>query len=66
MAIQILRKDTYIGRDMRTHTCNIGKCECGNEVMLMDQHMGAAECPECGQWYNLFGQKLKPPEDWED
>lgn len=28
-------------------------------------YIGTAEC-ECGQWYNVFGQALKPPEDWEE
>ena len=27
--------------------------------------MGAFECA-CGQWYNMFGQELNPPEDWEE
>lgn len=28
-------------------------------------YMGTAEC-ECGQWYTVFGQAIKPPEDWEE
>lgn len=43
----------------------IGKCVCGEEVELYDQYQGACECPHCGQWYNLFGQELLPPEAWE-
>jgi len=42
-----------------------GTCECGREVYLYDQYMGACEC-ECGRWYNLFGQELNPPESWEE
>ena len=42
-----------------------GKCSCGREVFLWDQYMGACEC-ECGRWYNLFGQELLPPEEWEE
>lgn len=40
-----------------------GTCECGREVMLYDQYYGACEC-ECGRWYNLFGQELLPPGEW--
>jgi hypothetical protein len=28
--------------------------------------MGANECPHCGQWYNVFGQELLPPDQWEE
>ena len=42
-----------------------GTCTCGTEVSLFDQYYGACQCPKCGQWYNLFGQSLLPPEQWE-
>ena len=42
-----------------------GKCSCGREVHLYDAYLGACSC-ECGKWYNLFGQELLPPEQWED
>ena len=42
-----------------------GTCSCGEEVELYDQYYGACQCPKCGQWYNLFGQSLVPPECWE-
>lgn len=42
-----------------------GTCDCGREVYLYDEYMGACEC-ECGRWYNLFGQELKPPCAWEE
>lgn len=42
-----------------------GTCECGAEVYLYNQYMGACEC-DCGRWYNLFGQELIPPERWEE
>ena len=42
-----------------------GTCACGSRVTLIDQYLGACECPGCGQWYNLFGQSLVPPECWE-
>ena len=43
-----------------------GTCHCGNEVYLCDEYYGACQCDKCGQWYNLFGQELLPPEDWQD
>ena len=42
-----------------------GICTCGEEVSLWDQYYGACECPKCGRWYNLFGQELVPPGQWE-
>lgn len=42
-----------------------GTCACGTEVELYDQYYGACQCPKCGRWYNLFGQSLLPPEQWE-
>lgn len=39
-----------------------GTCSCGEEVELWNQYLGACECPNCGQWYNLFGQELTPPD----
>lgn len=43
-----------------------GTCKCGYELYLYNQYLGACECPECGRWYNLFGQELTPPDQWED
>ena len=42
-----------------------GTCHCGEEIWLTNDYMGACECPNCGQWYNLFGQELLPPRQWE-
>lgn len=42
-----------------------GLCECGREIVLYNQYLGACEC-ECGRWYNLFGQELNPPSQWEE
>lgn len=41
-----------------------GVCECGERFELHDTYQGACECPGCGKWYNLFGQELLPPEEW--
>lgn len=43
-----------------------GTCHCGEHVYLFDEYMGACQCRKCGQWYNLFGEELLPPEDWGD
>lgn len=43
-----------------------GKCKCGNHIELVNEYLGACECPHCGQWYNLFGQELLPPNQWEN
>lgn len=43
-----------------------GTCHCGERVYLFNEYMGACQCPKCGQWYNLFGEELLPPSDWED
>lgn len=42
-----------------------GTCRCGEHIELYDQYMGACECPNCGQWYNMYGQELLPPQQWE-
>ena len=41
-----------------------GTCACGQSIELYNQFMGACECPNCGRWYNLFGQELDPPGTW--
>lgn len=41
-----------------------GKCHCGETVELVNEYRGACQCGRCGQWYNLFGEELLPPEDW--
>ena len=43
-----------------------GTCHCGNKVELYSMYLGGCQCDKCGQWYNLFGQELLPPEQWED
>lgn len=41
-------------------------CNCGEEFELYRDYMGACSCPKCNQWYNLFGQELTPPSQWEE
>ena len=43
-----------------------GTCICGNVVELFDMYLGACQCEKCGQWYNLLGQELVPPEQWAE
>ena len=38
------------------------RCSCGEEILLQ----GDTCCPNCGQWYNGFGQALRDPEEWEE
>lgn len=45
---------------------NTGICDnCGEEFEIHNEYMGACSCPNCGAWYNLFGQSLLPPDEWE-
>lgn len=43
-----------------------GTCHCGTKLELRNEYRGACECPTCGQWYNLFGQKLRAPDGWDE
>ena len=49
----------------RYRTNAVAICHCGEQIELYDEYMGACECPNCGQWYNLFGQELNDPCEWE-
>lgn len=39
----------------------VGHCHCGREFDMYDQYLGTCECPNCGQWYNLMGQEVLAP-----
>lgn len=43
-----------------------GTCVCGNIVELRDDYYGAFECQKCGRWYNVFGDELLPPDQWDE
>ena len=60
------RFNELIERKCRTYDNAHGTCDCGNEVELYNEYCGACQCEKCGQWYNLFGQKLLPPTMWEE
>lgn len=64
--IEIIGREEYFDRTMRRRTCNVGRCSCGAEVRLIDLYMGACDCPNCGQWYNVGGEPLKDPDEWND
>lgn len=60
-------KFRYVGK--RSHIIEytdpaIMECDCGANFTLVNEYHGACECPDCGQWYNLFGQKLENPQIW--
>lgn len=59
------RFNKVIHRKHRSRTAPHGTCRCGKEIELYDHYCGACQCPHCGQWYNLFGQELLPPSEWE-
>lgn len=61
-------RDVGVRKMSHSWTANaIGICDiCGADVELYDGYMGACQCPKCGQWYNMAGQQLVPPEQWEE
>ena len=66
----LLDKDHFDGPYNRTREYHVtkpavGRCDCGCEVPLTNQYMGACQCDRCGQWYNMFGQELLDPTCWE-
>jgi len=63
---QFARANKVIKISRRYREPSQGKCSCGEIVYLTNDYMGACQCPGCGQWYNLFGQELLPPEMWEE
>lgn len=63
---KFVRFNKVLKHERRTYDEAHGICSCGNKVELYNQYLGACECEQCGQWYNLFGQKLIPPTEWEN
>lgn len=43
-----------------------GRCHCGETIQLVDQYYGACQCDRCRQWYNLYGDEILPPDEWEE
>lgn len=63
---KFVRFNKIIPRQFNTYDNARGTCDCGKEIELFNEFMGACQCEKCGQWYNLFGQKLLPPTAWEE
>lgn len=63
---KFVRFNKVIKHERRTYDNPHGTCDCGNEVELYNEYMGACQCDKCGKWYNLFGQELLPPTEWEE
>ena len=60
-AFKVIHKYKHWNRDNP-----YGTCHCGERVELVNEYRGACQCPNCGQWYNLSGQELKPVDEWEE
>ena len=62
---------TSDSRDGRVETIveqyRYGLCPyCGHKVYVYrPNYMGVFAC-ECGRWYNVFGQEVLPPDEWEE
>ena len=61
---KFVRKGVVVPETWSYREPNTGTCECGKRIELENQYLGACECPNCGLWYNMFGQELNPPETW--
>lgn len=61
-----VRANEVISFKQRVRVPATGICYCGNNMELRNEYYGACQCGECGQWYNLFGQELLPPGEWEE
>lgn len=60
------RFNKVIEDERSVRNCASGICSCGEHIYLYNQYYGACQCPGCGKWYNLFGQELIPPAEWDD
>lgn len=63
---RFVRFNKVIKTERRVRNNAQGTCHCGNTVELYDMYYGSCQCEKCGQWYNLSGQMLVPPEMWEE
>ena len=60
------RFNKIVQTERRVRNNSRGTCRCGNEIELYDMYYGTCQCEKCGQWYNLFGQEILPPNEWEE
>jgi len=63
---KFIRFNKIIIEEYRYRNNASGTCSCGNKVELRDEYYGSCQCEKCGQWYNMLGQLLLPPSEWED
>ena len=68
-AISHPEKYPYLFNYIEKRTCRhrnpaTGVCKCGERIELYNDYMGARECPNCGQWWNLFGEELNDVSTW--
>lgn len=63
---KFVRFNKVVEREWSWRENNSGICNCGNKIELVNDYMGACECPHCGQWWNVFGQELRNPDTWSD
>lgn len=61
-----VRSNEVVSFNQRVVVAATGTCHCGNNMELHDEYYGACRCGKCGQWYNMFGQELLPPDEWEE
>jgi hypothetical protein len=62
---KFIRAGEVVERRWNWRNPDRGACSCGETVTLENQYYGACQCPKCGQWYNLFGEELLPPDQWD-
>ncbi len=60
------RFNKVVKSEYRVKVPAFGTCHCGAKVELVNMYHGACQCEKCGQWYNLSGQELLPPEEWQE
>ena len=53
---------SHVEVEEKTYTPTVVKCNCGTHVEI---YSDADDCPTCHQVYNLWGQELAPPSQWE-
>ena len=63
---KFVRFNKKVKHEYRVRSNAEGTCSCGNVVELYDMYYGACRCEKCGQWYNVFGQEIYPPSQWEE
>ena len=63
---KFVRYNKVVKEEYTYREYNSGVCNCGHRIELINEYLGGCECPYCGQWWNMWGQKLNNPETWSD